>query len=521
MVPMPEAAWWNDDHAAIVKLVLAAATLAVVVARALARRRWTAPDAPSAVWPARALRALGVLGLLAYVNFGAFHFSGIRVHLWDMTHYYLGAKYFDELGYNGLYACIAVADAEQPGAAARVATRVITDLRSNQMTTAAEAVAHPERCRDRFTPARWQLFTSDVAFLHARFPEQDWEALSTDHGFNASPVWVLVARPLAGQGPVTWSRLSLLSAIDPLPVVAAFAALVGAFGGETAAVVAVVFGTYFPGRFWWTGGSFLRWDWLAALLGGLALCRRGRMFPAGGLLAYAALVRVFPMFALAGAALAAVVARLRHRPIDPGLRPLLLGALSITLLLGGLAVRPGQPHGWSEFAGNLSKHTSVPSPNRMGLATVVAWDARVMAVARQGRTEAEQRTLWEGAASQTLARRRWIWLTLAAAGALAIALAVRDQPPWAACVLGLLLVPLATPAACYYYIFVAAIPLLAERRDEIAGVTLALVVAAAVVALLRLSTPVQFAAQSLLVLLAFGFIASSFVSGAVRGRSSG
>ena len=72
-----------------------------------------------------------MLGVLAYFNFGAFHFDGLRVHLWDMTHYYLGAKYFGELGYDGLYECIAVADAESgwPQVAARVRSPICAPTR--------------------------------------------------------------------------------------------------------------------------------------------------------------------------------------------------------------------------------------------------------------------------------------------------------------------------------------------------------------------------------------------------------
>ena len=76
--------WWNDDTAAIVKLALAAAALAVVVAGELARRRGALSRGTAALWRGRLLRGLGVLGVLAYFNFGAFHFDGIRVHLWDM-----------------------------------------------------------------------------------------------------------------------------------------------------------------------------------------------------------------------------------------------------------------------------------------------------------------------------------------------------------------------------------------------------------------------------------------------------
>ena len=157
-------------------------------------------------------------------------------------------------------------------------------------------------------------------------------------------------------------------------MLAAFAALVWAFGWERAALAAMVWGTYFPGRLWWTGGSFLRWDWLAALLAGLALCRRDRPFAGGALLAYAALSRVFPVFALAGAGLARwwPCRRRKGRPRD---RPLCWAAAAVaTALLVPIAGAVRSGPGWSEFTRNLAKHTSVPSPNRMGLAAVVAFD---------------------------------------------------------------------------------------------------------------------------------------------------
>ena len=277
---MSPGGWWNADASADAKLAIAAATLALV-AWQLARLRAAGPSAAASTdastassAPAtastraagRLLRVLGALGLLAYVNFGSFHFDGIYVHLWDSLHHYLGAKYIDELGYDGLYECIAVADAEDPAEAPRAARRVLTDLRTNRMITAADAVAHPERCRARFSAARWADFKRDVGFFRDRFPETDWQSLTGDHGFNASPVWLLAAHPLAGSGPVTAARLDVLATLDLALMLAAFGALAWAFGWERAALVAIVWGTYFPGRLWWTGGSFLS----VGLAGGIA-----------------------------------------------------------------------------------------------------------------------------------------------------------------------------------------------------------------------------------------------------------
>ena len=78
---------------------------------------------------------------------------------------------------------------------------MLTDLRTNRMTTAADVVAHPDRCRARFSGRALVRLQGDVAFFRARFPDADWQNVTTDHGFNASPVWLLIAHPLAGDDP--------------------------------------------------------------------------------------------------------------------------------------------------------------------------------------------------------------------------------------------------------------------------------------------------------------------------------
>jgi hypothetical protein len=206
------------------------------------------------------------------------------------------------------------------------------------------------------------------------------------------------------------------------------------------------------------------------------------------------------------------MAKLRRQPFDPAAVRLLMGALAVTMVLGPLAGAVRRDHAWIDFAHNLQKHTSVASANRMGLAVTLAFDGRARQAALHPDGGEDNRSRWADAQAETLQRRRWLWIALAALGTLAIAWAVRDQPVWAAGVLGLLLVPLATPIACYYYAFVAAIPLLAERKSEVGGITLALAIAAGLVARLsRYEMDEQYVAQSLLALVAFVFVASAFL----------
>ena len=203
---------------------------------------------------------------------------------------------------------------------------------------------------------------------------------------------------------------------------------------------------------------------------------------------------------------------LRRRPLDPAAVRVLVGALAATMVLGPLAGAVRRDHAWTDFAHNLRKHTSVASANRMGLAVTLAFDRHSRQAALHPDGGDDRRDRWEDAQAETLRGRRWIWIALAALGTLAIALAVRDQPVWAAGVLGLLLVPVATPIACYYYAFVTALPLLTERKSEAGGITLALALAAGLVARLpRYEMDEQYAAQSLLALVAFVFLASAFI----------
>jgi hypothetical protein len=221
--------------------------------------------------------------------------------------------------------------------------------------------------------------------------------------------------------------------------------------------------------------------------------------------------------------LALAASALRRRPLDRVLVRVLLGAAATAAVLVPLSAAVRRGPAWAEFTRNLAKHTSVPSPNRMGAGTVIAFDRanthRALETRAETRAE-EVRGRWEAAQARSLRERRPLWILLAVAGLAAIGLAVRDQPAWAACTLGLLLVPLGRPLACYYYAFVAALPLLAEERGEVAGITVALALASGIVATLpTFGVDEQYVAQSLLVLLTFGLIASAFLGRTVRSQT--
>ena len=396
-----------------------------------------------------ALAALGVLGLAAYPGFGRLH-AGRALHIWDSYHYYLGAKYFAELGYDGLYECTALADAEA-GLRHDVATRTITDLHTNLQIKTFDVLIHPERCTDRFAAPRWAAFQRDVAWFRARVERETWHRMQRDHGYNATPVWHLLGAQLANLGPASELQLGCLAAIDPLLLLLTLGLVAWAFGWRTAALAALVLGTCYPARFYWTGGAFLRMDWLCAMVAGLCFLRKDRPLAGGAALAYAAMLRLFPAALFAGPALAAASQLWRTRRLSPSLRRLFAGAaLAAALLLPPALLVAGD--GGRAFVDNTRKHADTPLTNHMGLPALLAYrpDGTVRALSAQ--REHHRRTLWP----RFMDARR----------------AAARQELWRSAALSLCLVPALLALTCYYYAFAVALAVLAERRPAVGAALL-------------------------------------------------
>lgn len=282
----------------------------------------------------RTLVALGLGAFLGYFNFGHLHFGNF-VHVWDTYHYVMGAKYFPELGYEKLYDCAVVANVEN-GRRDEVARQTITDLRTNIIVKTDELVANPQRCKDTFTDARWAAFREDIRAFRSFVGEQRWREIHHDHGYNATPVWTLAGYALTNAaGPVTMKQLTRLNVLDPIYIALAMVLIWWAFGPRAFAVAAIVLGCHFPNRYYWTGGAFLRHDWLFYFVAAICLLKKDKPVLAGAAFAYTTLLRLFPGLAAVGPALAAVEFFRQHKKLDPRfVRYVLAGTTAAALLVG-------------------------------------------------------------------------------------------------------------------------------------------------------------------------------------------
>ena len=180
----------------------------------------------------------------------------------------------------------------------------MTNLRTNALEPSTDIVKHPERCKQHFSPQRWEAFKHDVRFFRDRQNAKRWDELQTDHGYNGTPVWNVAGSLLANTAPASKTQLYILALLDPLYLAGTIAVVWWAFGWR------VLCGGAAGVRHQLPVPVLLDWRGLPAL--GLAVLSGGRhLLPAkdrpmlgGAVLAYATLLRVFPGFVFVGPALA-------------------------------------------------------------------------------------------------------------------------------------------------------------------------------------------------------------------------
>lgn len=496
----------EGDRLVAIRALLAAAAALLLAAGLLLRRQGRAE-----AWARardRALVALGLLSAAAFFGFGRLH-GGRLVHVWDSFHYVVGVKYFPELGYTGLYEA-ALAAERAAGLLPPGTTVPLRNLSTNaiETTSADDALA---RWPARLGP-RWEAFVTDVLWFRAEAGAETFRRILLDHGYNATPAWGVLGGLLARlAGAATDGSVRALALLDPLLLLGAWLLVFRAFGFRVACVALVFWGTSFPARFDWTGGSFLRMDWLAAAMSGVSLLKLRRPRLAGAALGLSTLLRLFPGALLLGLGAAALFRLARERRLEAVRTELrvaqgaLLAAavvLPLSLLAAGgfTSVRWSA---WSELAANSRKHLATPLTNNVGLGTTLTWRD-----ATSGRTlvfpdAVEPWKGWKETKSAALRETRPLRLALSAFFLAAFTFAFRSRPPWAAAAGGAGLVFVLADLTCYYASVLLLLALLHAEREEVGVVTSLLSAATGAVPFLLTWDDQRYALVGALVLASF------------------
>jgi hypothetical protein len=429
-------------------------------------------------WRGRHLDALlavcGVLGFAAFWNWGQFH-GGRFAHIYEHYHYYVGAKYFRELSYTRLYECSAIAEAEEY-TPERVARRRIRNLATNEIEPTAEVLAHPERCKEHFTPERWAEFRHDVRYYRDWLAGISvWERAEIDHGYNATPWWSLFGAAFAHLGPASDGMMLAEGLLDPLLLIVMWGFVVWAFGWRSAALGLIFWGVNHAARYFWTGGAYLRMDFLAALIIGLCCSKKNKPVAAGILLAWSALLRIFPGFVIGGVLLKWVYKLVQNRktPIDRSSKRLVVAFFA--MLIGGVVLSTAVwgTQAWPAFAANSKKHVSTPLTNNMGLKTAVIFSEPARAIHTRDQSLIDPFHVWKEARRNLFKKRLPLYGLLVLGAFVLVGWAGSRQDDTTALILGVGLIAVCAELTCYYYSFMIAYAFLWPRHKYVGALTAA------------------------------------------------
>jgi hypothetical protein len=425
------------------------------------------PQLPARVWLRRSVATvLAVAGVFAYYEFFSIPAPAF-FHRWEMFHYVLGAKYSQELEYEHLYACVAAADANN-GHREEVRARLLRDLHDDELISGATVLRDPTDCTRHFTPARWRAFCGDVAVFRRLIGDREtWNGMQQDHGYNPSPVWTLLGRPLASAAPVSAMLLRRLALIDPMLMIASLALFAWGFGPRTAWLASLFWCTQAPSNFSWTGGAFLRQDWLLLAMAALVFARKRSFYAAGACLAWSALLRVFPLLFFGGPLVLALSCLVRQRRIVRDLRQFFVGALLTGALLVVVSGGCGPGFGsYRSFVEHVYMHSNTQITNHMSLRALLSF-APEQRLAKLSPTQASIARTWPEARRARLTAR-WplhVLAVIAIVGAL-LRCVWRVRTLWLAVGLSFPLVMVLTDPSSYYYsMLVLVVPLARARRS--------------------------------------------------------
>jgi hypothetical protein len=393
-------------------------------------------------------------------------------HFHEFFHYYLGAKYFRDLGYEGLYDCTALADQQnardlgQPKGHVGEWVRDLDDVLKDK--SFGDAIAHCQtKYVDKMSPERWSAFRADLRELQTIVPDDWWSDVVYDAGFNPPPSWVLLGGALANIIPIHLGGMPsylLATSLDMALLLACFLVLQRYFGTATAAMAGVFFGASFIASYGWNGGCFLRYTWVSFIVFGLAAAKRGRWMLAGALLGAAACDRVFPGGFAVGAAvplayraLHSTVDRQRLKRFGIGFGGVVAGLVILSLLVFGF-------DSWRVFVTRIGRHSDVYYTMHIGLKKVITWRSWVASQNFHGHDGLQRFHDWNLRLRATWASMAWLVIPvqLIAAGGAVVASA-RRRPHEAALLVGAVAMFCFSLPANYYYVVLALVPAILLR----------------------------------------------------------
>jgi hypothetical protein len=444
--------------------------------------------------PERARRSIltGLLGAMAALSMATFYNLGYPqfydaaarrpsyVHTWDLRVYFPAAKYFDELGYDGVYLASvkAYADDVLGGSLESIGDTPIRDLQSYEMKRVAEIAPEIHAVKDRFSPARWSELKTDMSYFWNAMGPQGYLGSLRDHGANATPAWLLIAHMLYGSASASEATFLWGALLDPALLLLFFAVAWRTFGLRAALVCLVTYGAttiYQFGTNW--GGSTLRNDWMVLLGLGVCALKTRRPFLGGALLGWSAMIRAFPVLALVFLAVPVGWRLWSSVPLVKAAA----GAALVAIALGTASAGAfGIEDSWGAWSDKIALHANKPNVNHLGITALVGYKTENLGDNLRARGESAER--WGPLTAQTVEERRPIIIVSALLFTALAVLACRRARLSDAAVIGTMMIPIYFYPANYYLHILFIWPLLRAACSDAEGDTPWTLIAASILA---------------------------------------
>jgi hypothetical protein len=280
-----------------------------------------------------------------------------KIHGWNVFHYVLGTKYFDELGYFDLYLGALLADVEADNVFQWA--ELTRDMHTYDDLPRADALLMAQELgvKQRFTPQRWESFQRDLAQIQTHRRAKWWKDTLRDLGYNPSPAWLIVHRPLLNAVDVSHGpTLARLCSIDLLLYALTLLVMAWAFGLRSSLFATLWMISYF-GNSNLLVGSYLHYDWLFFTILAVALYSKGWLASSAVVLAYVGLMRGFPGLIALFPCVAWLRELIRTRRLPPRYTRFVVAlglAMAVCVGLGSTTARG--PQAWVEWKEKISIH---------------------------------------------------------------------------------------------------------------------------------------------------------------------
>jgi len=298
--------------------------------------------------------------------------SGKSFRIWSVYHYYLGAKYFNELGYHDLYTQTLAADKEGPKQLRNV--RIIRNLH----TLEKEPVEHFVIKRSsRFSDKRWNEFKRDVNYFTSLKSGSFYKDVLCDRGYNPTPFWTFFGSLLTNTLDIqnSWHRMFLLS-LDIILALLTAAVCIWSFGASPTAVIFLIF-ILLPFNDKRMFGGMLTYDWFYTILLGLAFLNKNMGRWSALFWTYTVMSRVFPAVFVSGIFITACRDLLKTGSINEVNRRFIT-AFAIFCCAGVIlgSMNAYGPESWGTFRENISEHATqhILGARRVGVKKILTVD---------------------------------------------------------------------------------------------------------------------------------------------------